>query len=77
MTKKATTTTPRRRRRFGRADDRTAIRLIRRLAAYGCAGVDQDADDTTLCGTCGPCEANTFLGALDVDCRRAANRGKG
>jgi hypothetical protein len=35
------------------------------LAGYGCAGIDQEADDETLCGKCGPCEAAAFLQKYD------------
>ena len=38
-----------------------AIDHVRVLAGYGCAGVDQEPDDTKLCGKCGPCEAGAFL----------------
>jgi hypothetical protein len=37
------------------------LEFTRILAGYGCAGVDQDEDATTLCGKCGPCEAGAFL----------------
>jgi hypothetical protein len=38
-----------------------AIDHVRVLAGYGCAGIDQEPDDTALCGKCGPCEAGAFL----------------
>lgn len=38
-----------------------ALALLRQFASYECAGIDQDVDDTTLCGQCGPCEANALL----------------
>jgi hypothetical protein len=38
-----------------------AIALAVVLAGYECAGIDQDVDDTRLCGQCAPCEANKFL----------------
>ena len=41
-----------------------AIEFTRILAGYACAEIDQDADATTLCGKCGPCEANAFLREL-------------
>ncbi len=40
---------------------RQLVGFTRVLSGYGCAGVDQDPDDTTLCGKCGPCEAGEFL----------------
>jgi hypothetical protein len=42
-----------------------AIEFTRMLAGYGCAGVDQEEDATTLCGKCGPCEAGEFLRQFD------------
>jgi hypothetical protein len=38
-----------------------AIGFVRQLVGYGCAGVDQDVEATTLCGKCAPCEAGAFL----------------
>lgn len=38
-----------------------AIGFVRMLVSYGCSGVDQDVEDTALCGKCGPCEARAFL----------------
>jgi hypothetical protein len=38
-----------------------AIKHVRILADYECAGIDLDPDDTRLCGKCGPCEAGAFL----------------
>ena len=38
-----------------------ALEYVRILAGYGCAGVNQDPEDPTQCGKCGPCEATAFL----------------
>jgi hypothetical protein len=38
-----------------------ALRHVRVLAGYECAGVDQPVDATTPCGKCGPCEASAFI----------------
>ena len=51
---------------------RRLLEFTRLLVSYGCAGVDQEADDTTLCGQCGPCEARAWLaerGLLEVPSR--------
>lgn len=48
-------------RRAGGNERERMLYLVRRLAAYACAGVDQDVDNPTPCGQCAPCEANQFL----------------
>lgn len=47
----------------GRLED--AMPHVRMLASYECAGVDQEPDDDTPCGKCGPCEASKFLKEAD------------